>query len=340
MAATELLRILGIDNPVICAPMGGGPSTPELVAAVSNAGGLGSLAVAYLTPDQIRQTIARTRELTNKPFAVNLFAGGFMPLSDHPVQPMLALLTPIHQRFGLPAPEVPNARDPFPEQFEAVLESRPPVFSFTFGIPPRDAMMRLRRQGIVTIGTATSYKEAVLLREAGVDAVVAQGEEAGAHRGTFTDFSAETLVPTLDLVRQIAPVAPPIASGGIMDSGQVATMLLAGAGAVQLGTAFLTCPESGATPAYKEALLAAKSDATVITRAYSGRPARGLKNTFIELAAEDAILPYPWQNALTRQMRTAAAARNEPGFLSLWAGRGVTRCRFMPAAGLVHTLLP
>jgi nitronate monooxygenase len=332
--------MFGLDKPIISAPMGGGPSTPELVAAVSNAGGLGSLAVAYQNPGQIAAEIRRTRELTNRPFALNLFAGGMNPL-DRPVEPMLEILRPIHRKFQIDPPVVPAvAGHDFEEQFKAVIAARPQFFSFTFGIPSREMMARLRSEGIVTMGTATSYAEAVLLKEAGVDAVIAQGEQAGAHRGTFTEFSEKTLVPTLDLVQQIAPLAPVVASGGIMDARDVSAMLAAGAFAVQMGTAFLTCPESGVSPVYRQALLSADADATVITRAYSGRPARGLRNYFIELAERDqsAILPYPWQNALTRPMRTAAGKLGDPGYLSLWAGRGVTRCRALPAADLVHEL--
>ena len=253
---------------------------------------------------------------------------------------MIEILRPIHDKFQLPPPSIPAVSAPnLEEQFEAVLQARPPFFSFTFGIPDAEIITRLRSQGIVVIGTATSYAEAVLLKDAGVDAVVAQGEEAGAHRGTFTEFSEKTLVPTLDLVRQIAPIAPVIASGGIMDARHVSRMIAAGAFAVQMGTAFLTCPESGVSPVYRLALLSADTDTTVITRAYSGRPARGLRNAFIDLTPEEAIIPYPWQNGLTRPMRTAAAKKGDPGYLSLWAGRGVTRCRALPAGDLVRELM-
>jgi nitronate monooxygenase len=330
--------MFGLDNPIICSPMAGGSSTPELAAAVCNAGGLGSVAAAYLSPDQIAAEIRRARELTARPFAVNLFAGGMNPL-DRPAEPMMKILRPIHEKFQLAPPALPAVPAPsFEEQFEAVLEARPVFFSFTFGIPDAEKMTRLRSHGIVILGTATSYAEAVLLKDAGVDAVVAQGEQAGAHRGTFTEFSEKTLVPTLDLVRQIAPIAPVSASGGIMDARDVANMLAAGAFAVQMGTAFLTCPESGVSGIYRQALLSADTDTTVITRAYSGRPARGLRNAFIDLTPEEAIIPYPWQNALTRPMRTAAAKQGDPGYLSLWAGRGVTRCRALPAADLVREL--
>jgi nitronate monooxygenase len=322
--------------------MAGGPGTPELAAAVSNAGGLGSLGAAYLRPEEILQSIRRTQALTSRPFAVNLFAGGYAADANADPAPMVELLSDIHQALGLPPPVIPVLPpDPFREQFQAVLEARPAVFSFTFGIPGRDVFSLLRARGIATLGTATTAGEARLLVEAGVDAVVAQGAEAGAHRGTFAVPFEAAMVPTLHLVREIAAFAPVIASGGIMDGRDLAAMLAHGAIAAQLGTAFLTCPESGASPAYKRALLRAASDATVITRAFSGRPARGLANSFTGLLAgkENAILPYPLQNALTRPMRAAAAAQGNAEFLSLWAGQGVARSRAMPAGELAAKLL-
>jgi len=326
---------------VFLAPMGGGPGTPELAAAVSNAGGLGSLGVAYMTPDQIIEAIRRTRALTSGPIHVNLFAGGFAAPRFDP-GPMLAILSEIHAALGLPAPALPaQPRDPFPDQFEAVLEARPEVFSFTFGTLDRPAMAKMRSRGIAILGTATTVEEGRILADAGVDAVVAQGSEAGAHRGTFTVPFEAAMVPTVRLVRDIARFAPVIASGGIMDGRDIRIMLENGASAAQLGTAFLPCPESGAAEAYRQALVATKSDTTVVTRAFSGRPARGLRNEFIARleGREDAILPYPLQNMLTRPMRTAAAKLGIAGFLSLWAGQGVARCRMMPAGDLVMQLL-
>jgi len=332
--------------------MGAGPGTPELAAAVSNADGLGSLAAAYLRPEEIVESIRRTQALTSRPFAVNLFAGGYAAEASADPAPMLELLSGIHEALGLPPPVIPVLPpDPFREQFEAVLEARPAVFSFTFGIPGRDLFSLLRARGIAILGTATTAGEARLLIEAGVDAVVAQGAEAGAHRGTFAVPFEEAMVPTLHLVREIAAFAPVIASGGIMDGRDLATMLAHGAIAVQLGTAFLTCPESGASPAYKQAVLLAVNNravsggasggATAITRAFSGRPARGLTNAFTGLLAanESAILPYPLQNALTRPMRAAAAAQGNAEFLSLWAGEGVARSRQMPAGELAAKLM-
>lgn len=344
MSNNALLTKLGIELPIIQAPMAGGPSTPELVAAVSNAGGMGSLGGAYCTPEQIREEIRKTRALTQRPFAVNLFAGGFQDKKEVDPQPMLELLGEIHHLLGIPAPALPPApANPFPKQFEAVLESRPAVFSFTFGIPDKSDLKRARVAGIAIIGTATVVEEARLLAEAGVDAIVAQGAEAGAHRGTFAGPFESSMVPTLDLVHAIARAVPVpvIASGGLMDGRDIAAALRAGASAVAMGTAFLACPESGASEPYKRAILAAGQDTTVITRAFSGRPARGLVNAWIEKTKEreDAILPYPLQNALTRAMRTAAAKAGEAGYLSLWAGQGVARARSMPAGDLVRRLM-
>jgi nitronate monooxygenase len=351
-ASGDFLRSLGVPFPIIQAPMGGA-DTPALTAAVCNSGGLGSLAAAYLTPDQISKAIARVRELTDKPFNVNLFAAGYAYGASAPADsgpsladgaPMLALLAEIHQALELPAPSLPAPpADPFNDQLEAILDARPAIFSFTFGIPSRDALARLKSRGVAIFGTATTADEAALLEQAGVTAVVAQGAEAGAHRGTFAGSFEAAMIPTLQLVASIRDrvATPVIASGGLMDGRDIAESLARGASAAQLGTAFLACPECGISESYKQAILSARADTTVITRAFSGRPARGLANAFIERLAgrENIILPFPLQNILTRPMRNAAAKRGEPGYQSLWAGRGVTRARTLPAAELVRRLV-
>ena len=340
----EFLKRLNVQHPIIQGPLGGGPSTPELVAAVSNAGGLGSLGAAYLTPEQITATIQKIKSLTEKPFQINLFAGGWNTNTRADPQPMLELLTEIHHTLGLPPPAPPLPKpDPFPEQFEAVLDAQPPIFSFTFGIPNPDALARLKKREILILGTATTLAEARLLADAGVDAIVAQGAESGAHRGTFDGPFELCMVPTLELVREIAAVVlkPVIATGGLMDGRDIAAAIAAGASAASLGTAFLVSTESGAPQSHKQAILSATKDNTVITRAFSGRPARGLPNVFIQklMGRENDILPYPLQNALTRAMRAAAAEQGNPEFLSLWAGQGVARARAMPAAELVSRLV-
>jgi len=345
MEKNAFLRQLGIDHPIILAPMGGGPSTPELVAAVGNAGGLGTLAGAYLSPAEITEAARRIRALTGRPFGINLFAGGWQTGAPENPGPMLELLDEVHNTLGIAPPVLaPVPADPFPAQFEAVIEARPAVFSFTFGVPRPELLDLARRLDVLSIGTATTAEEARHLSEAGVDAIVAQGAEAGAHRGTFLGDFEKAMVPTLDLVRGIAAEVrtPVIASGGLMEGRDIAAALAAGASAAQLGTAFLLCPESGASIPYKYALIAARSKSgdTVITRAFSGRPARGLRNEFITRleGKEEMVLPYPAQNALTRAMRMAAANQGRPEFLSLWAGTGLTRMREMPAAELVRTL--
>ncbi|HET7232519.1 MAG TPA: nitronate monooxygenase [Longimicrobium sp.] len=343
MTDHTFLRRLGIEHPIIAAPMGGGPSTPELVAAVCNAGGMGSIAGAYLSPAQLQDEIRRVRALTDRPFAVNLFAGGYHTEFGDPA-PMLALMRQVHHEFALPEPAVPPVPpDPFPAQLQVVLDARPAAFSFTFGIPPAEALQRLRDAGIVVMGTATTVEEGRMLAEAGVDAIVAQGAEAGAHRGSFTGDFERAMVPTLELTAGIAAATrlPVVASGGLMDGRDIVAALEAGAVAVQMGTAFVPCPESGAAEVYKQAILSATEDRTVITRAFSGRPARGIENSFIHRVEPvlDAILSFPAQNTLTRPMRAAAGKRGEAGYLSLWAGTEAHRARPLPAADLVRALV-
>jgi nitronate monooxygenase len=353
-AKGELLARLGIEHAIILAPMAGGAGTPELVAAVSNAGGLGTLGGAYSTPDQISAAIAAVRQRTDRPFGVNLFAGGFVA-ADRVVDPapMLAILTRHHAELGLPPPTAPRPQpDPFPAQLEAVLAARPAAFSFTFGIPTAEQMMRLKAAGIYVLGTATTVTEARMLVEAGVDAVIAQGSEAGAHRGTFAApferamVGIVALVPAIvDALARAASARPVIASGGIMDGRGIVAAQALGAVAVAMGTAFLVCEEAGVPEAYKAALLRAPEDRTAVTRAFSGRPARGVVNAFweeVEAAAAgsaEIVPPFPVQNALTRPMRNAAAKAGDAERLSLWAGQGLRLARRMKAAELVEVLV-
>lgn len=339
----ELCALLGIELPIIQAPMAGGGSTPALAAAVSNAGGLGTLACAYSTPQQITEAIAVARRLTDRPFGVNLFAGGDGQGGAADPAPMLALLARHHDLLGLPAPALPaEASIPFAAQLDAVLAARVPIFSFTFGIPGDDDLARLQGQGTVVIGTATTVAEARQIAAAGVDIVVAQGNEAGAHRGTFAAPFEAAMVGTLALVPQVADAVslPVVAAGGIMDGRGIVAAQALGAAGVQLGTAFLTCHEAGIPDTYKAAIRAAQAEQTAVTRAFSGRPARGIANAFMREVDQQAgnILPYPLQNALTRPLRNAAAARGDTRFLSLWAGQGAPLARDLPAADLVRQL--
>jgi nitronate monooxygenase len=328
----DFCRKYDLSIPVVLAPMGGGPSTPELVAAVSNAGGLGSLAAAYSNGERIQQDIAAIRKLTTRPFAVNLFSPqAQLPLKDG-VGAVSDFLRPYHERLGLKTPELPpKPIEDFDEQLEAVAKAAPPIVSFTFGLLPQQASDRLKSQGTYLMGTATTVDEARQLERAGVDAVIAQGSEAGAHRGTFAVPAEEALIGTVALVPQVVDAVrvPVIASGGIMDGRGLVAALALGASAVQMGTAFLACKEAGTNAAYREALKHEPDSRTTLTRAFSGRMARGLSNEFIEKwnAAGLEHLPYPWQNAFTQPMRRAAASAGQADLLSLWAGQGVSMLR-------------
>ncbi len=339
----KLCSLLRIDHPLIGAPMAGGPSTPALAAEISRAGGLGFLGCAYATPEQILEASREVRARTDRPFGINLFAD--VP-EGAPVDPgpMLELLRPIHAELGIapPEPPGPSARA-LDAQIEAIVQSGASAFSVTFGMPSAPQLDRLARAGLVRIGTASTVEEARRLEAAGFEAVVAQGSEAGGHRGTFVGSFERGLVGTMALVPQITDAVrvPVVAAGGIMDGrGWVAAEALGAAG-VQLGSAFLASDECGVTPAYKEAVLAATDDGTAVTRAFSGRPARGLVNRFLSAAEEhpESILPYPLQNALTRAMRTAAARAGRAELLSLWAGQAARLARRGPAAEIVRWLV-
>jgi nitronate monooxygenase len=342
----EFAARLNVSHPIFQAPMAGS-TTPALVAAVSNAGGMGWLGAAYFTPEQIAAGVAEIRRLTDKPFGVNLFAGGYEEASGRQAVPAAAqaLMARHHAALGLPPPEPPPPfADPLPAQAEALLAARVPAFSFTFGIPDPAILARFRRDGTCVIGTATTVGEARRLAEAGVDAVVAQGSEAGAHRGTFAVPFEMAMLGTMALVPQVAaavPHLPVIASGGIMDGRGIVAALALGASAVAMGTAFLVTDEAGISDAYRARLLAADPDRTRTTRAFSGRPARGLVNAFMEEAeaAPGAIAPFPMQNALTRPMRNAAGKAGDTERLSLWAGQGVGLARRMKAGDLVRKLI-
>lgn len=342
---TVLTKRLKLEHPLIQAPLAGGGDTPDLVAAVCNAGAIGFIGAAYSTPAQIIELGRIVRQKTTKPFGINLFAP--LPQPDPIANPRAAVqrVAPFFAELGLPAPSAPaSIASFFPEQLDAALEIGAAAFSFTFGILPLEAIEAIKRRGLFLIGTATNVEEAIALEKAGVDAVVTQGSEAGGHRGTFTgDFSA-AMIGTISLVPQVADAVdiPVIASGGIMDGRGIAAALALGASAVQLGTAFLTCSEAGVPNSYKEAILHAREDQTRITRAFSGRPARGIVNRFMteveSSGGSDSIAPFPLQNSLTRPLRAAAAKQDRAEFLSLWAGQGVRLARRQTATDLVARL--
>ncbi|SSW71629.1 NAD(P)H-dependent flavin oxidoreductase [Achromobacter agilis] len=341
--ASRLIDLLKLLHPVVQAPMAGGATTVELVSEASKAGTLGSLGAAYMSPEQIAAAAQAIRARTERPFAINLFASVPEEAIRGDASRMLALMARYHQQLGLPAPAEPAPQpDPLKGQIEAILLARPAVFSFTFGRMPPEALARCREAGILTVGTATTVREAVVLEQDGVDAIVAQGAEAGGHRGTFLGGFEESLIGTMALVPQVADAVsvPVIASGGIMDGRGIAAALALGADLAQMGTAFLTTEESGITEAYKAVLPASRSEQSRVTRAFSGRPARGIENAFMRDAdaLADDILPYPLQNALTRPMRTAGGKASNIDVLSLWAGQAAPLARRETTADLIQRL--
>jgi nitronate monooxygenase len=271
----------------------------------------------------------------------------FAPLSAAaPVQDAqgtLERLGPYFRELGIPSPSLPKASSTsFDQQLEAALAAGASVFSFTFGLLPGEAVERIKARDLFLMGTATSVEEAIGLEKSGVDAIVTQGSEAGGHRGSFASDFASAMVGTVSLVPQVVDAVriPVIASGGIMDGRGIAAALALGASGVQLGTAFLTCHEAGVPECYKDAILHAHEDQTRITRAFSGRPARGIVNRFMQEIDSDPalILPFPQQNVLTRSLRTAAAKQGRAEFLSLWAGQGVRLAKRQSAQELVTRL--
>ncbi len=321
---SRLTGLLGVRLPLVQAPMAG-TTTPELVAAVSDAGALGSFGGAVSSPDALREAIREIRGRTDAPFAVNLFAPLPLPEADaEAIAGVRAALAP-HGEPG--EPQLPPWT--VDDQLAVVLEERPPVFSFTFG--PIDPAP-LREAGIVVLGTATTVAEARELERAGVDVVVAQSAEAGGHRGTFIGSFEEGLVPLARLVPEVADAVavPVVAAGGLMDGADVVRALALGADGAQLGTAFLFCPEAAVSPAWRQAL---RERETVVTAAYTGRPARAARTPFLaELEAGPAPLPFPLQASLLRPFR----ARDGYGFYM--GGTGAARGRELPAAELVRTL--
>src|SRR5579883_824818 len=340
---TPVARLFQVAVPIVLAPMAGEASTPEPAAAVSNGGGLGSLGAAYSSPDAIRRMIRATRGLTDKPFAVNLFVTTPEAHDPAKVSAARAILAPWRDRYGVPDDPPALSLPDLDAQLTVIVEERPAVFSYAFGALSRDRIAALKQAGIIVVGTATTVPEAIRLEEDGVDAIAAQGAEAGAHRGSFLDAFENSMVGTMALVPAMVDRVrvPVIAAGGIMDGRGIAAALMLGATGVQLGTAFLACPECGASAAWKKTLLDQRADSTEITRAFSGRPARGIRNRFMaEIGDRQRELPaFPVLNSLTRGIRGAAAKQGDPEALSLWAGQGAPLARQLPAAELLRTLI-
>lgn len=323
--------------------MAGGPSSPQLVAAVCEAGALGSLACGMLSPEQIVQQTQQIRTLTQKPFAMNFF---ILPEPTPPdaqcLQDAQTWLEPAFQQLGLEFPHVQTWSQSFNAQFETLLQLQPAVASFAFGILTPEQAQALQQKNIRIIGTANSPAHLQAWLDMGADAVVLQGVEAGGHRGGPTELTIEDEYHGLDLLQTCRPLTdkPLISAGGIAQAEQVRQYLEQGANMVQIGTAFLCATESGASNTMKQALWDKRHQKTRLTRLFSGKNARGIVNTWMQTLAahEQDALPYPYQNALTTPMRAWANQNQQAEYLSLWAGTGVAHMRQQSAAEILQYL--
>jgi nitronate monooxygenase len=343
----RLTAKLGIEYPIIQGPLGG-LSSQRLTAAVSNFGGLGSYGAHSRTPDEIRAVIAEIRSLTSRPFAMNLWVSmedeGARSSDEAAFNRSLAPLAGHLAALGASRPAYqPYSPVRFEDQARVLLEANVPILSFIFGIPPREILEECRAKGIATIGTATTPEEAQALEEAGVDAIVASGFEAGGHRGSFLRPAEDSLTGTLSLVPQVVDVVdlPVIAAGGIADARGAVAALALGAEAVQMGTAFLSCEESGASPLHREALVRSQAGHTSLTKGFTGRLARGIHNRLLEELNRPGteILPYPLQRALIRNLSTAGEAAGRADLLPLWAGQSATVSTSTDVSAFLSSLL-
>ncbi|KKK38635.1 nitronate monooxygenase [Mesobacillus campisalis] len=349
MLQNKLTTLLGINYPIIQAPMAGGITVSKLVSEVSHHGGLGMIGAGYMTPDQLREQIKEIRKLTTSPFGVNLFVPNDFSLDENQLHKAHDILQPFRAKLNLALNdqiEIPDDKllaESFHNQISVIIEEKVPVCSFTFGIPSSKVISLLKQNDTKLIATATTVEEAEEIEKSGFDMVVVQGSEAGGHRGNFIREDEGSLVGLMSLIPQAADCVniPVIAAGGIMDGRGLIASLCLGAAGVQMGTAFLTCVESGAHRVYKEAILDASEDQTVLTRSFSGKMARGIENRYIrELREYEGVFPgFPVQNALTQEIRKASSAQNNPEYMSLWSGQSPRLAKNQNVGALMENIM-
>ena len=328
---------LGLRLPIVQAPMAGGPSTVELAAAVSDAGGLGFLAAGYRSPSVVRDDIRALRAATSERFGVNVFVPG-PPGDEAAVRRYADRLQAEAERWGVALGEPRSDDDAWEEKVDLLVQERVAIVSFTFGLPRPDMVSALHEAGATVLVTVTTPEEAVAARDVGADGLVVQGIEAGGHRGGFDDRDGEGEYGLLTLLRLVARAVdlPLVAAGGLVDGPAVAAILVAGAEAAQLGTAFLRCPEAATSAVHREALTTYRQ--TAVTRAFSGRRARGLVNRFLVEHTAAAPSAYPAVHHLTTPLRVAARKAGDPDVPNLWAGQGHSLVEALPAGELVRRL--
>jgi nitronate monooxygenase len=346
---TKLTKLLGIEYPIVQGPFGGGLSSVELTSTVSNAGGLGSFGGQPFSAKEIIETCNEIRKFTNKPFNINLWVSDrdtrLATFGDVEYNKLAELFKPYFMELGLSIPERPTdlgAR--FEEQMEAIYEAKPAIFSFVYGIPSSNILEKCKRLGIKAVGTATTVDEATALENAGVDAIVATGMEAGGHRVSFLRSAEESLTGTLSLIPQVADSVkiPIIAAGGIADARGVKAALALGADAVQMGTAFLATSQSNATQDHKDKLFTSDAKYTTLTKVFTGRLSRGIRNRLTEELKnnEDLLAPYPLQSKFMGLLKAyPATANSNPDFKSYWAGQSASLLKHRDAKILIETLV-
>lgn len=335
------LSDLGLTIPVIAAPMAGGPSTPALVTATARAGGLGFLAAGYKTPQGLAEQIAAVRS-ASVPFGVNLFAPNPVPVDAEAFRRYARTLQPEAERYGLDLTKGDPVEDDdhWNDKIDLLLADPVPVVSFTFGVPAPAVVAALRTAGTLVVQTVTSAGEARIAEEAGADVLAVQASAAGGHSGTLTPLRPPPPTPISDLITEVrrAVTLPLVATGGLATSADVAAALQAGAVAAMIGTVLLRTDESGASAAHRAALADPARDRTIVTRAFTGRPARALRNQFTDRYDAEAPSGYPALHHLTSPLRKAAAAAGDGERINLWAGTGHRHASAEPAADVLTRL--
>lgn len=343
----NISSVLNIQYPILQGPFGGGLSSAKLVAAVSNAGGLGGYGAYQLQPEKIVEVVDEIRSLTNKPFNINLWVNDAdekaKDLTNHEFEKVAAMFKPYFDELQIPLPQKPeNVSSKFEKQVEVLLSLKPAVFSFVFGIPSKEILRECRRQNIITIGSATTLDEAFALEKADVDFIVASGFEAGGHRPSFIKPAKDSLHGTFSLVQQLSAKLkkPIIAAGGIVDAKGIKAAFELGASGVQIGTAFLACKESGASDEYRKVLFSERAKYTSLTKVFTGRLARGITGTIAEeLNKAVETLSFPLQTTFMAPLRKAAIEQGRADMLTFWAGQSAGILKYESVSGIMKTLI-
>lgn len=346
---TKFTKLLGVDYPIVQGPFGGGLSSVKLTSMVSNAGGVGSFGGQPFSAKEIIETCNEIRKFTNKPFNINLWVNDrdarLATFGDDDYHKLTELFKPFFNELSLPIPERPTNLGPkFDEQMEAIYEAKPAIFSFVYGIPSSDILEKCKSLGIKTLGAATTVDEAIALENAGVDAIVATGMEAGGHRVSFLRSAEESLTGTFSLIPQVADSVkiPIIAAGGISDARGIKAALALGADAVQIGTAFLATNQSNASQDHKDKLFTTDAKYTTLTKVFTGRLSRGIRNRLTEELEnhEDLMAPYPLQSKFMGLLKAyPATANSNPNFKSYWAGQSASLLKHRDAKILMENLV-